>query len=136
MMKSKMSKNFWLGFLLAFLTGVAIWYWQKSTSAEDGALDLLDELAKVKVRAQKMSQGVMKETVVTSPRHTNPDDLTAVHGIGPVYARRLQEAGIHTFASLAAQSPERLAQIVQLKEWQAAAPEEWIAQAKTMSNYE
>lgn len=137
-MKEKMSKSFWLGFLLAFLAGVAVWYWQKSTSAEEGALDLLDELAKVKARVRLLPEDGEMETAVSPAtpltQSTTPDDLTAIHGIGPVYAHRLQEAGIHTFAALAAQSPERIAQITQLKEWHAADPADWITQAQTMNN--
>jgi large subunit ribosomal protein L21 len=57
------------------------------------------------------------------------DDLTRVNGNGPVYARRLKEAGIATFAALAATPAEELAAIVQLQEWQAAYPGDWITQA-------
>lgn len=37
------------------------------------------------------------------------DDLTEVNGVGPVYAQRLQEAGVSTFAGLAAMSEDELA---------------------------
>lgn len=119
-MLEKKRANFWLGFFLALLIGVVVWYWQKSTSADEGALDLLDELAKAKSTPAK-------------PEVNKPDDLTAINGIGPVYARRLQEAGISTFAALAAQSADKIGQIVQLKEWQAGNPATWIAQARELS---
>lgn len=147
-MKKSKGFAFWFGFFIAFMVGLAVWYWQKSTSADEGALDLLDELAKAKARIRELQgSGGQKETAV--PTHidiaqrstsvqalapTQPDDLTAIRGIGPVYARRLQDAGIATFAALAAQEPEKIGQIVQIKTWQAASPAEWIAQAKELSN--
>ncbi len=42
-----------------------------------------------------------------------PDDLKRIEGIGPKLSRVLQEAGIETFAQLAAASPDRLAQILE-----------------------
>jgi predicted flap endonuclease-1-like 5' DNA nuclease len=66
------------------------------------------------------------ERVVPPPA---ADDLTLINGIGPAYALRLKEAGITTFAQLAALTPDQLRQIARLKVWQGE-PGEWIAQAK------
>ena len=41
-----------------------------------------------------------------------PDDLTEVNGIGPVYAKRLTEAGITTFSDLAATSDAKLREVL------------------------
>lgn len=60
-------------------------------------------------------------------------NLTLVRGIGPAYARRLQEGGIKTLADLAIAEPTTIRQIVQLKEWQNAEPDEWIREAKELS---
>lgn len=60
------------------------------------------------------------------------DDLTKINGIGPSFARRLREAGIHTYADLAALSPEQVVEITDVKEWQAD-PAQWIAQAKLLA---
>ncbi len=59
-----------------------------------------------------------------------PDDLTAIKGIGPVFAKRLNEAGITTFAGLAAASADQLREMTSATA--AAKPEEWIAQAQSM----
>ena len=56
-----------------------------------------------------------------------PQDLTAIKGIGPVFSQRLAEQGITTFAALAAADATTLAAAVD------AAPaqvEEWITQAQ------
>ena len=61
------------------------------------------------------------------------EDLTLIRGIGSAYARRLEAAGIKTLADLASANPIEIAQVVQLKEWQNAEPEKWIAEAKSLA---
>jgi predicted flap endonuclease-1-like 5' DNA nuclease len=60
------------------------------------------------------------------------DNLEVIYGIGPAYARRLNEAGIRTYAGLAGTSPFRLAEIVgpraSLSDIAA-----WIGQARELS---
>jgi hypothetical protein len=46
--------TFLVGFLIAALTALIIWYYQKSTSAEDGALDLLDRYAQAQTRIREL----------------------------------------------------------------------------------
>lgn len=60
-----------------------------------------------------------------------PDDLVDINGIGPVFAKRLNEAGITTFAQLAAMTPEKAREITGVKEWQPNDPAAWIAEAQT-----
>ncbi|WP_420645763.1 hypothetical protein [Candidatus Leptofilum sp.] len=78
-------------------------------------------------------QEVIKEVMV------KPDRLQKIHGIGDVFTRRFNEAGVFSFAQLAALSPERAREIIDPEEWQAIEPEQWIAEArqfaeKTQSN--
>jgi predicted flap endonuclease-1-like 5' DNA nuclease len=56
------------------------------------------------------------------------DDLEIINGIGPVFARRLQGAGVRTFSDLLAASPERLLEIVQSSPG-LADPDSWREQA-------
>jgi predicted flap endonuclease-1-like 5' DNA nuclease len=56
-----------------------------------------------------------------------------VRGIGPTYARRLHEAGVHSLADLAEQTAERIGEIVGLKTWQRADPQAWIDEAKELA---
>lgn len=60
-------------------------------------------------------------------------DFTVIKGIGPVYAQRLQDAGIITFADLAEQSPQHLRAVVQAKEWQVLDIESWLDQARQLA---
>ncbi len=64
---------------------------------------------------------------------TDKDHLERVKGIGVVFARRLNEAGIQTFEQLAAQTPGRIREIINPEEWQKVDPESWIAQAKELA---
>lgn len=43
-----------IGFLFAALTALMIWYYQKATSTENGALDLLDRFAESQARVQEL----------------------------------------------------------------------------------
>jgi predicted flap endonuclease-1-like 5' DNA nuclease len=58
------------------------------------------------------------------------DPLIDINGIGPVYEQRLFDAGIYTFAALAAQSPARLRELVGAKSWQETDAEAWVAEAR------
>lgn len=64
---------------------------------------------------------------------TAVDDLTRIKGIGPAFALRLQEAGIGTFAAVAATSPQRLREITGAAPWQAD-PQAWIMQARVLAH--
>ncbi len=61
------------------------------------------------------------------------DPLEKINGIGPVYKRRLYEAGVYTFQQLAALSPEQIREIIQPKSWQKIEPESWIQQARELA---
>ena len=59
------------------------------------------------------------------------EDLKKITGIGPAYAGQLNKAGILNYADLAAQTPERVQEIVS-----SAGVDEttsWIAQAKALA---
>ena len=46
--------KFLAGLLIGTAIGLIIWYWQKSTSAEDGALAVLDRLASAEARVREL----------------------------------------------------------------------------------
>ena len=62
-----------------------------------------------------------------------PDDLTAIQGIGPRVAESLTEAGIDTYAKLAAATPENLAQALKRK---VPNMEDWVTQARKLVDAE
>lgn len=58
------------------------------------------------------------------------DDLTDLEGIGPVYATRLRESGITSFAQLAETDESALAEIIGAPAWRRINYGDWIAQAR------
>ncbi len=60
------------------------------------------------------------------PPH-DPDDLTAIKGIGPVYAARLEDIGIRSFRGLAETDADTIADSIGTT---ADAVHDWIVQAK------
>lgn len=119
------SPKFLVGLVIGGLLGIIFWYWQKSTSAEDGALAVLDRLAASEARVRELEAQLRmaspapdsspgeSESVSPSAEKSpaQADDLQEIEGIGPTYAGRLQEAGIGTFADLAAQTPAQIVEI-------------------------
>lgn len=61
------------------------------------------------------------------PPPTTSDDLTAVKGIGPVYASKLAAMGISSFRSLSEMAPQTVADALGISTNAAA---DWIAQAR------
>jgi predicted flap endonuclease-1-like 5' DNA nuclease len=119
-MKKKHSTNFLIGFILGALICVVVWYWQKSTAADEGALELLDRMAELdrKLRQPKTAQSPQPAIPVPVAQ---PDDLQQVKGVGPVFDGRLQASGITTIAQLAALPPAKLAELLDIGEQRAAA---------------
>lgn len=64
------------------------------------------------------------------PATAEPDDLAEVRGIGPVYRGRLAEAGITTFARLAAAEPAAVVDATGVTPRRAA---DWITQAAALA---
>ncbi len=165
--------KFLTGLLIGTAAGLIIWYWQKSTSAEEGALAVLDRLAVAEARVRELERRLRldqeqqydskqpelfsglsdlwglnaasdkSETTdadvaeAVSDNSTEADisgdDLKVISGIGPVYERRLNDAGIYTYADLAEQAPEQLRSITGLKTWQAGDLDDWIVEAQTLT---
>lgn len=135
-MRKGLSITFFLGLLIGGMAALIIWYYQKSTSAEDGALVLLDRLAEADRRVRQlvgqppMPESMRHERIAVNPpvtketppflqRTAEPEDLTRVKGIGPVYANRLTAVGVQTVAQITAMTPARLADILHISETRA-----------------
>jgi large subunit ribosomal protein L21 len=76
----------------------------------------------------KTEQREMARRIVENEAQEKPadgDDLTQITGVGPAAAKKLNEAGIKTFADLAAVDPETFEG--------AKVKAEWVEQAKTLA---
>lgn len=135
-MRKGISLTFFFGLLIGGMAALIIWYYQKSTSAEEGALALLDRLADVDRRWRQVREqpptgatptplripiqtpatdetpAFLRRPVITDT--AVPEDLTRIKGIGPVFADRLRAQGIDTIAGVKALSPAQLADILQI----------------------
>jgi polyhydroxyalkanoate synthase len=137
--------KFLVGLLIGGLLGIIFWYWQKSTSAEDGALNVLDRLAASEAHVRELEARLRMATAEsTSPSKTTTthdlrsvtaavaqqtaDDLQEIDGIGPTYAQRLQDGGINSFADLAHQTIEQVMVMSGVRS--EAAAESWIHEAQ------
>lgn len=73
------------------------------------------------------------EDVQTKMNYSGKSELQLIRGIGPTYARRLNEFGILSFADLADCSPEQVASIIKKKKWQAVDIQNWLDEAKALA---
>jgi predicted flap endonuclease-1-like 5' DNA nuclease len=143
--------NFWVGLIIGLIVGwvlewVIDWlFWRREEEAVAPSrmgtvdIDLQGKLSALEAEKESLAarlqealnrepevviQEVVKEVVVKADR------LQKIHGIGDVFAHRFHDAGVLTFAQLAALSPERAREIINPEEWQAIDPEHWTAEAK------
>jgi predicted flap endonuclease-1-like 5' DNA nuclease len=80
---------------------------------------------------QKLQETV--EDVQVKMNYSGKSELQLIRGIGPAYARRLNEFGIQTFSDLADCKPEQIADIIKKKNWQIVNIETWIDEAKALA---
>jgi large subunit ribosomal protein L17 len=79
---------------------------------------------------QSQAVEVVPETHVSPTEHTAVDDLVRLEGIGPKVAKVLNEAGITSFATLAAASSADIQKILSRAGYQMMNADGWIEQAK------
>lgn len=71
--------------------------------------------------------------VTRSDSNQRKDPLIQIRGVGHLFERKLWDAGIYTFADLAALNPDQVYEIVQPAEWQQIEPERWISEAAALA---
>ncbi len=120
------------------------------TAAEQNARIAALEKQLHEAEAVRQELGAAKEKLQTADKHiqtlqdtvedahtminySGKNELELIRGIGPAYARRLNEFGIHSFSDLAACQPEQIATIVKKKNWQTVDIQDWIDEAKALA---
>lgn len=104
-----------LGWLLEWVIDWFYWRGRMGPIAEENARlskdneDLKERLATLETKVSRKSQ--LSKTRPTGDR-SNKDNLQAIKGIGPVIAKRLNEAGIYTFEELSRLTPEELQEVM------------------------
>ncbi len=109
-------------------------FWQLSQADEGDLARILGvkdfqkvNLAEIKAAAQQMAEAT--GAVGRTWDGSQPDDFEPLGGIGQVYEGRLYDAGICTYAALAAATVEQLAEICKAPAWRTPDYATWIAQA-------
>jgi predicted flap endonuclease-1-like 5' DNA nuclease len=76
------------------------------------------------------------KSLAQAPKRANiaGDDLLRIEGIGSVYAGKLREAGITTFAQLAEADETALAGIIRAPEWRRVSYGDWRTQARLLAD--
>ncbi|MFO7540620.1 MAG: helix-hairpin-helix domain-containing protein [Chloroflexota bacterium] len=135
-MKKKHRTNFLLGAAFGALICVIVWYWQKSTAADEAALNLLDRLAETqtKLRPYTETADFIPQSAKTEPATHPPFEWERINGIGPTYATRLREAGIVALPDLAHADPDHIREITRLQPWHVHNPQDWIDEARRLLN--
>lgn len=100
-------------------------FWQLAQQSPERVREMIDPEDWQKIDA---TSWIAQAKVLASP-----DKLEDINGIGIVFAKRLNEAGIYTFAQLAELTPEQIKEIIQPEKWQKIEPEKWIAQANELA---
>ncbi len=120
-------------------------FWRRRNAASDAEISRMqrefqDSDATIKQLQDRLADSdatisaLRQQLAELSAKVSNKKDrLEMVKGIGAVFAKKLNDAGITTFEQLAQQSPERIREIIQPQEWQKVEPEAWIAQAKSFA---
>jgi predicted flap endonuclease-1-like 5' DNA nuclease len=136
-MKNKHIANFWFGFLVsAFAAAWLYWLWRRNREVMPGPVILGKRSATLKavqgeaetVKPPAVTSIKIKEKTTT--RAVKKDKLEVIGGIGPASARRFNDAGVFTYAQLAALSPEQIQQITSTSRWD---PADWINEARRLS---
>ena len=70
-----------------------------------------------------------KRIIIEEAESVEPDDLTAINGIGPVISEALTNAGVTTYAQLAAMDSGDIQLILDRAGVRAVVSETWIEQA-------
>jgi predicted flap endonuclease-1-like 5' DNA nuclease len=118
---------------LAAIRGIGPVFEQKFYSAGIGTYAELAALSDAEIEAiiqPKEWQDFDYESWNEQARQLIPDDLSKIRGIGDVFKQKLYEAGIMTFADLAAATVAQLEAIIQPQEWQEVDFAGWVAQAR------
>lgn len=99
-----------------FFVWVLWWLWTRlSPEKEATSIEIKAQPPEPPVEAEAEEEPateVQPKTKAPKPP-SEPDDLKRIEGIGPKFSSVLQEAGILTYAQLAAASPDELEQILE-----------------------
>lgn len=141
-------KSFWAGYALAMAAVVWLLMRQRREDVERAVQRLRESRPEgmdlpfmmhrgEEARAEEPARGASSPATVPAEKAVDDsekpaDDLEVINGIGPAFARRLNDAGIMRFAQLSKLTPDEIRQRASLEPWQGDV-ESWIEQAKGLA---
>jgi predicted flap endonuclease-1-like 5' DNA nuclease len=137
-MKNKGIANFWFGFILAaVVTAWLYWLWRRNREVLPEPVIVTRKRVSVPEGGpaiplpQSETRIQLKPPQKVETEAGKSDPLEKIDGIGPTYKRRLNEAGIYTFAQLADATPDVIREITGTTRWD---PADWIVEARQLSD--
>lgn len=129
--------TFVTGLIIGLLVGwiiewvIDLLYWRR----DEGVIQQRLIEAEEKIEFLEAALAERQSVVVAAPPPVirEKDHLEQINGIGPVFAKRLNKAGIFTFAELAAETPERIREIINPEDWQKIEPDLWVEEARQIT---
>lgn len=129
---------FWLGLIAGAIIGwVVEWiidwrFWRKDlTVTSDEEIRLRKELEVARLEINSLQNRLQEQSTTASLKEK--DQLQNIDGVGPVYARKLNDAGIYTYTQVANTPIEQLAEIIKPQDWQTVEFDEWVRQARVLA---
>lgn len=135
--------DFGLGLVIGLITGLLLsWVMEplfkrradaESKDTQDNSTNFQPaaEAPQLAQPAQPATPGKITKVILR-----DRDDFERINGIGPVFARRLNEAGIFTFEQLASLPAARIQQLVAVEDWQNADVQGWIDEAGLLAAHQ
>lgn len=126
--------------IVSFTFGFVVAYWlkeqteQRSPTHDELPLDHVDRTDESTAVAEPESR---PNPIVLTPEPATavvPDDLTKIKGIGKVFAQRLQDGGIATYAQLSMATAEKIHELLEVKEWQKVDIVSWQTEAAELAS--
>lgn len=112
----------WVWLIIVLVAIIVVWWLLTRAAQEEPEVHVEHEAHAEPARAAE-----------TAPVAAAADDLTLLEGIGPKINELLQQAGIRTFAQLAATDVERLREILDQANLRIADPATWPEQARLLA---
>jgi len=125
--KGKNRSWFWWGINIGVFLALLVWWWMRNQPKDAGEFKM-----KVKSLVLPDDEPALTPPTVKKPKpaeRKEPDDLKVIEGIGPRSAQVLGEAGIATYAALAAMKPDAIREVLRAAGVRVPYPETWPKQA-------
>ncbi len=112
-----------------FIAAALLWLWMRRDALAEKHSQAMKAAEEAASQAEALAKQARDQTEA-EPGADEPDDLSRIVGVGPVYQQLLKDAGLETFADIAGKSLDELEAIVKAAgRARPASIETWAEQA-------